>query len=524
MQKIDTEKFRLKNFVEKLDSLGELETQAEHIELADLSTAIEQSAKAILFTDVGPEGVTLVANVNGSRSRLAAAMGVAEEDMVGEFQRRLANPQPVVELDQADAPVQEIVLTGDDADLTKLPFHIQHQCDGGVYLSSGIDYCVDPESGGTNVGCRRLCLRGPHEAGTNVTAPSDLKNIYQACVERGEKLVINFAVGSHPIDFLAAGMRIPADELAMVGTLRGEPLPLVKAVSNDGRVPADAEMIIEGYLDERGYVEPEGPYGEFVGYYGPMHMDPVFHVTAITMRQDALHQSLFHGSGHYIHRAESMHLLALRLEVQANRILTMAGIESVDIYVPPGSAEGQALRVSIRQKQPGDARTAISALFAEMFSPKHIFVTDEDVDIRSEDQMEWALASRFQAERDMVILKNMAGMPLNPSLDGGGVGDKAGFDLTLPMASRDKLTMRTAGAPIIEGRARYQNVRQALEEASPLFFAEIMAALGSRDGREVSVQLDEIRRDGKLMRNGDGQYLLGESTRGKTGLTDPPHH
>ncbi len=524
MPKADTEKFRLRRFVEKLDEMGEVDTYSDHIELSDLSSIIEKSDKALLFSDVGPENHSLVANVNGSRKRLAAAMDVAETDVIAEFQRRLDNPQPAIEIEKGNAPVQDIVLTGDQADLTKLPFHIQHQFDGGVYLSSGIDYSVNPETGVTNVGCRRLSLRGPQEAGTNLTAPSDLKEIYLACVERGEKLTVNFAAGSHPVDYLAAGMRIPTDELALVGTLRGEPLPLVKAVTNDGRIPADAELIIEGYLDEKGHVEPEGPYGEFVGYYGPMHMDPVYHVTAITMRQDALHQTLLHGSGYDNQLVESVHLMAVRIEAQTDRILKATGIEVVDIHLPPASAEGQALRVAIRQRQNGDARTAISALFAEVFSAKHIFITDEDIDIRSEHQMEWALASRFQAERDTVILKNMAGMPLNPSLNGGGVGDKAGFDLTLPLESRGRLTMRPAGAPVINGDARYQTVRQTLQEASPLFFAEIMQAVGSRDGREVSVQLTELRQDGILMRNSDGQYLLGKSEKGRTGLTDPVHH
>ena len=84
--------------------------------------------------------------------------------------------------------------------------------------------------------------------------------------------------------------------------------------------------------------------------------------------------------------------------------------------------------------------------------------------------------------------------------------------------------MRPAGAPVINGDARYQTVRQTLQEASPLFFAEIMQAVGSRDGREVSVQLTELRQDGILMRNSDGQYLLGKSEKGRTGLTDPVHH
>ena len=524
MPNIDTEKFRLRRFVEKLDTLGDVEVREKPIDLIDLASEIEKNKKVVLFKEVGPEKIELVANVNGSRRRLAVALDVDEADVIEEFQRRLDTPQPVIELDPGDAPVQKIILKGKEADLSKLPFYIQHQFDGGAYISSGIDYCTDPETGTTNVGCRRLSLRNRNSAGTNVTAPSDLKRIYKGCVARGEKLPISFAIGSHPVDYMAAGMRIPADEISLVSTLRGEPLPLVKCLTNDIRVPADAEMILEGYLDELGYVEPDGPYGEYVGFYGPMHMDPVFHLTAITMRNDALHQTLLHGSGPEIHRAESVHLLTIRYEAQVFKILHVMGVVVKDVYVPPGSAEGQHVRVSIKQVRPGEARNVIAAIFASVFGAKHVFVTDEDVNIKDENAFEWAFVSRFQADRDLVVFDGMMGMPMDPSLDGKGIiGAKAGFDLTLPLQSGDKLTMRVAKAPKIKGPARYQTALNALEKESPLFFSDIVNALGSRDGREVAIQLDKLRNDGRLLRNSDGQYLLGDTEKGKTGLFGPQH-
>jgi len=517
------DKFRLRRFVETLDEIGEVETYEERINLSDIAAVIENSPNVVWFKQVGPDNLELVANVNGSRKRLATAMGVSENNIVEEFQRRLGDPQPIVDVEHDQAPVQQIVLEDNQADLTQLPFYVQHQLDGSAYISSGIDYSMDPETGTTNVGCRRLSLRNAREAGTNVTAPSDLKRIYTGCSTRGERLPINFAVGSHPIDYMAAGMRIPADEVTLVSTLRGEPFPMVKGFTNNVRVPADAEMIIEGYLDERGYVEPDGPYGEYAGYYGPMHQDPVFHVTAITMRKDVLHQTLLHGAGPKIHRAESVHLMTIRLEAQALKILKSVNIEVADVYVPPGSAEGQHLRVSICQNRPGQARSAIAALFGGMFGAKHIFVVDDDIDIRDEHQWEWAFVSRFQADRDMITYTGMAGMPMDPSVDRGPFGVKAGFDLTLPMHRRHELMMTVATAPVIEGSARYQTVSQALEESGPLFFAEVLIALGSRDGREVAVQLDELRAQGKLMRDADGRYLIGSAPKGTTGLFGPQH-
>ena len=243
-----------------------------------------------------------------------------------------------------------VKITGKDVDLTKLPFYPHHAFDGSCYLSSAIDYVIDPATGRRNVGCRRLSLRNRYETGTNVTAPSDLKRIYTACVARGEKLPITFTCGTHPLDFVAATMRMPGDELALVATLRGETAPVVKSLTNDILVPADAEMILEGYLDERGYVEPEGPFGEYMGYYGSIHMDPVFHCTAITMRKDVLHQTLQHGSAFVLDQTDSQNISAIRTEAEAMRILKTAVREPIAVYLRPTSGGSNTLRVSIRQR------------------------------------------------------------------------------------------------------------------------------------------------------------------------------
>jgi len=518
----DLKKFRLRHFVEKLIDLGEVEVVEEPVDLVDVSRIVEASDKAVLFRKAGPEGTELVANVAGSRKRLAAAFGVPENQVVQEYRRRLANPRPVVNVAPEDAPVREVVFEGDEVDLTHLPFHPQHALDGSTYLSSAIDFSIDPETGTTNVGCRRLSLRNRTECGTNVTAPSDLQRIYCASIARGEKLPVSFAVGSHPLDFMAATMRIPADETALVGTLRGEPVPLVKSLTNDIRVPADAEVILEGYLCAEGYVEPEGPFGEYMGYYGPMHLNPVFHVTAITMRKDALHQSVLHGAGDVLGRVESANFVAIHLEARAFDILEKLGIDIRDARVTTSSGEGQHLRIAICQTAPGQARQAIEALFAELRIVKHIFVVDDDVDIWSESAMEWAMGTRFQAHKDLVVLTGMLGHPMDPSLGEDETGAKAGFDMTVPFGFGEKLLEKVTDPPVFEGAGRFRDVARALE-GGPMYFTEIMQAVGSRDGREITLRLDELRNEGRLIRNEDGQYYLGAGQKGKTHLDHEPH-
>ena len=338
---VDFDKYRLRSFVERLIELGEVEIHDRPVPLTGLSPIIERTDKAVLFKKAGPEQVELVAKTAGNRKRLAAAFETSEDKLYDEYFRRLASPQPLVEVPSGDAPVHDIKITGKDVDLTKLPFHPQHAYDGSCYCSSAIDYTIDPATGRRNVGCRRLSLRNRYEAGTNVTAPSDLKRIYTAAVARGEKLPVTFTVGAHPLDFFAATTRQPGDELALVAGFRAQPAPVVKSLTNNILVPADAEMTLEGYLDERGYVEPEGPFGEYMGYYGAIHMDPVFHCTAITMRRDVLHHTLLHGSAFMLDQTDSANISAMRTEAEAMRILKTAVREPVAVYLRSGFGRRQ---------------------------------------------------------------------------------------------------------------------------------------------------------------------------------------
>jgi len=519
----DLDKYRLRRFVERLIDMGEVEMHDEPVPLTGLSAIIERTDKAILFRQAGPERAEIAAKTAGSRRRLAAAFGVTEDKLYEEYFKRLANLQPLVEVRSGDAPVQAVKITGKDVDLTRLPFHPQHAFDGSCYLSSAIDYTVDPASGRRNVGCRRLSLRNRYETGTNVTAPSDLKRIYTASVARGEKLPISFTVGSHPLDFFAATTRQGGDELSLVANFRGEPAPVVKSLTNDILVPADAEMVLEGYLDERGYVEPEGPYGEYMGYYGAIHMDPVFHCTAVTMRADVLHHTLLHGSAFVLDQTDSANITAMRTEAEAMRILKGVVREPVAAYLRAVSGGANTLRVSIRQRVFGEARAAIAALFGGIMRLKHIYVFDEDIDIRDDRQVEWALGTRFQADQDMLVLQGMMGMTMDPSLQGRRTGAKAGFDCTRPFGRDGEIPLTRCAAKVFKGPARFQSVEQALG-SGPMFYADLVEGTGSDDGRDIACALDELRQGGRLGRDRDGRYHLVQGKPGVTAIVGELYH
>ena len=520
---IDMERYRLRGFVDRLVDLGEVEIHDRPVPLAGLAAVIEGTRNAVLFKKAGPEQAEIVAKTAGSRRRLAAAFQTSEDRLYDEYFRRLANPQSVLEVPSTDAPVHQVAITGEEVDLTRLPFHPQHAYDGSCYMSSAIDFTVDPATGRRNVGCRRLSLRNRYEAGTNVTAPSDLKRVYQACVARGERLPVTFTVGAHPLDFFAATTRQGGDELSLIATFRGETAPVVKSLTNDILVPADAELTLEGYLDERGYVEPEGPYGEYMGYYGAIHMDPVFHCTAITMRRDVLHHTLLHGSALVLDQTDSANISALRTEAEAMKILKACVREPVAVYLLSRSGGSNTLRVSIRPRVFGEARAAIAALFGGIMRLKHIYVFDDDIDIHDEGQVDWAMGTRFQADRDLMVLQGMMGMTMDPSLEGRRTGAKAGFDCTRPFGRAGEIPLTRSAAKLFGAPARFQTVEQALI-AGPLFYAEIVEAVGSDDGREVACALDALRRRGRLARDRDGRYHMGVSKPGHTGIVGDLYH
>ena len=495
---MDLERFRLRRFLESLPA-DELQRVGSQIELGDVAAALEGNAKAVWFSRAG--GAELAANVVGSRSRLALAFDTTAPQLLAEVLRRLAGAQEVVEV--RDAPAQQVVETK-SPDLTALPVHLQHGFDGAPYISASVDFTRDPASGLANVGIRRLMLRGRREAGVDLNAPSDLRAIYQAAVSRGERLPIAFVVGSHPIDQVAATMRLPGDELALVARLRAAPLPTVKCVTNDLRVPADAEYVLEGYLDERGYVEPEGPYGEFLGYYGALKANPVFHLTAVTRRRDAVFQAATI-SGRTLARTDTAQLNALRAEVTVWRALESAVRETHAVYATPSSGGAFNVRVALRQRVPGEARNAIAAVFGCLVNVKQVFVVDSDVDVFADEEMDWALATRFQASRDLVVAEGFRAMPLDPSLRGNRTGSKAGFDLTLPFGAKLGIEARTPEPPRYEGR-RFESLQAALADG-PKFFVELMSARESRDGREIVRELEALRGAGRLTRDEEGRYV-----------------
>jgi UbiD family decarboxylase len=509
---IDTERFRLRNFVQQLTDAGECEVHDAPIELIDVAAVLDGNPRAVHFKSVGPEHAELVGNVMGSRKRLARALDTDERGLLGTLSKRLNRLHPPVTVSSQQAPVQQVVLKGSDADLCALPVHLQHGADGAPYISAGIDFALFPGTGFTNVGCRRIMLRGPRQAGVDLIAPSDMRAIYLEAAARKQPVPVAYAVGSHPADFLGAMVALPGvNELDILGAMRGAPAPVVKCVTNDIHVPADAEFVIEGYLDPAGHIEPEGPYGEYVGYYGVVKHNPVLHITAITHREDALFQTLTIG-GRHLASTDTAQLTTVKTESAAWAALMASVREPLAIFATPSSGGMYNVRVSLRQRVPGDARNAIAAIFGSHAEAKHVFAFDPDIDVFSDEETDWALGTRFQADRDLIVGSGFRVVPLDPSLGGARTGAKLGFDCTIPFGKTNAFEFSVPAPPVAKQAAPHQTVADALA-TGPASFLELMGALGSKDGREIVRQLDALYTAKNLGRLDDGRYVLKDAAK-----------
>jgi len=505
---VNTDRFRLRRFVERLVDIGECEVRNQPVDFLDVAAVLDGNPRAVWFKSVGPDKAELVGNIMGSRRRLALALGTEEKQLLATVVERLARLHEPIEVGTHDAPVQDVVLNGSDADLCALPVHLQHGHDGAPYISASLDFSLFPGStSNTNVGCRRMMLRGPRQASVDLIAPSDLRAIYLEAVARKAPLPIAFVVGTHPADFIGSMISAPtANELDVLGAMRGAPVPVVKCITNEIRVPADAEYVLEGYLDPNGHTEPEGPYGEYVGYYGVVKRNPVFHLTAITHRRDALFQTATIG-GRHLACTDTTSLTIVKTETAAWAALQTAVRAPTAICATPASGGMYNVRVALRQRVPGESRNALVAVFGSKADAKHVFVFDDDIDVFSDEQVDWALATRFQADRDLIVASGFRTVPLDPSLEGMRTGAKVGFDCTIPFGKKTSFEWTVPAPPARLQGKRHDSVASALAE-QPASFLELVNALGSNDGREIVRELGALYSADRLARLENGKYRL----------------
>jgi 2,5-furandicarboxylate decarboxylase 1 len=389
---------------------------------------------AVLFQQVGTSDIPLILNLHGTYDRLALALGTDVPHMVTEYSKREGNPIPTTPIDGRDAPVQQVVLTGDEIDVTRLPLQVHNELDAGKYITSAATIVRDPDSGRLNAGIFRHQLQGPRQVGFMVNPAHDTAYVLRAMRDRKKPLEAALVIGHHPAMLMGAVSHIGGigGELEVMGGLLGESLETVHCRTVDLEVPAHAEIVIEGIVDtdpER--VQNEGPFGEYPLYYTRLGPMPWLQVTAVTMRRDPIFVDVFN--------AHREHLVLGALPKMGGILRRVQdAVPTVTAVNLPLMGIRSTLFIAMKKRVEGEPKIAASAAFAVDSILKHIYVVDDDIDVYDNDQVMWAMTTRFQADRDMIVMPNFLGGHLNPVTYGyhreekGPMETKVIFDCTRP--------------------------------------------------------------------------------------------
>lgn len=391
-------------------------------ELAAISKRLD-GEKAVLFPHPSHHAVPVVSNLVSDRGWLADAMGVPSSRLLQNFQRASSEPLPWKEV--KSAPVQEIVHREVDlAQILPLPTHNEY--DSGPYVTAGLVITRNPETGIQNVAILRCQVSGPNRLGVCVLQ-RHTHFYYQMAEKAGKPLSVAIVIGVDPLTLLASQAIVPldSDELEIAGALHGKPLDVVKCKTSDIRVPAEAEIVIEGrFLPE--IREPEGPFGEFPQYYGERDNRHVVEVDAITHRKNPIYHTITGGG------LEHLMLGGIPREATLLMHLQRTFPNVLDVHLSKGGMCRYHLYVQIKKRFEGEAKNIMMGAFAGHYDVKHVVVVDDDVNIHNPAEVEWAIATRSRADRDVLIVADAQGSRLDPTTV-HGVGAKMGIDATTPL-------------------------------------------------------------------------------------------
>jgi len=416
-----------RNFLEQLSKSGELtrinkEVSTEY-EMAGVIEALGE--KPVFFEKVKESSIPVVAGLVSSKEIIARALNFTKEQLLHSLSTALENPLPPQVVEKGEC--QEIVEK--DFDLTKLPIMRYTEKDGGKYIASAVSIVRDPELG-RNMCFHRLMLLGKNRFVARIV---EERGTDTALKKAGGELDIAICIGNSTAVLLAAATSLPkgVDELGMANAL--EKTELVKCKTVDLEVPKDCEFVLEGRITKE--KTSEGPFLDTTGTIDKIRQQPVIEIKCITHREMPIYQTLLPG------RNEHQFLMGMPKEPtifnEVNKVC-----ECKDVYVTPGGCSWLHAIVQIKKKNPDEGKKAIEAAFEGHKSLKHCVIVDEDIDIYNPHDVEWAVATRFQADKSAVILPNQRGSSLDPSGD-LTEGKKArtckmGLDATIPFGKTDK--------------------------------------------------------------------------------------
>lgn len=512
------------NILRKNDELLEI---SKAVDLRDVAALVAQSEKALLFNNLTGYSMPVVSGLLQSRNRIALGMGVAYENIADKLGK--AMDKPIKPRRVANAPVKEVKITGKKINLYDLPVPVFSIMDGGPMITGGVVIAEDPEFG-MNAGIYRLMLKERNTTGIDIVTPNNMRRFAERALARKKPLPVSISIGTHPFELFASTFKanLGVNELTFSGGLRDEPLRLADGETVPVPCIADAEIVLEGEILPEGWVHTEGPFSEFNRLMGGMHMNPRVRIKSIMHRKDAMYYALQMPW-------ENIWMSAPIYEAAARRVLSQAGVQTVAINVTPGGCCHWHIIASIK-KVPGDGKNAIMALLS-IADIKHVTIVDDDIDVFDPVDVEWAVATRVQADRDVVIVSNARSKPLDPSLPLPQQGKvpttaKMGIDATIPenipaerytrivYFNQGKVKLIDYIGPAAEttkpkALAKPGDTVDTLMEKiittlgkSHCFFADLLEKFPKADYKTVATAVGQLYEEGKIGQDKDGKFEL----------------
>lgn len=393
----------------------------------------------ILFENVNGHSVPMAAGLGGSRKYMADSMGITEEELIPRLVDSIVNPLPTNTV--PTGPVHENVVLApfDLEDYAPIPTFHKEDC--GAYYVSGVLVVKDIEGNKRYTSIRRMKYLGGNRTNIVITSP-ELNRQYAYFEERGEPMEVAVMFGVTPAVVLASQISthlFHADKLDVSGALLGQPLDVVQCKTVDLEVLAEAEIVLEGRILPK-VRDPEGAFGELGGYYGGNEPQPVVEMSAVTYRNKPITQTIFPSSSE-----ERLPMCVVREMTLFSTVRqTVPNVKAV--HIPMAAAARLHAVIQIEKQSEADAKQAALAAFASDKDLKHVVVVDDDVDLFNPDDVQWAIATRSQADEDVFIVPGAKGSPLEASHNVRGMSAKMGIDATVPLDQKEDF--RRTSVPI----------------------------------------------------------------------------
>ena len=393
----------------------------------------------------------VVTNLFASRVRIERMLGARPGELHDRYQHLAAGAMEMAELD--DGPVTGRIDADDRIDLFELPLLTHFATDAGPYITSGIVVAEDAAGGRGNLSYHRSVVASPTSLGTSLHSRGDLWRLLQDAAASARRLPVAMVIGAHPLFMLAASARAPfdVDEREIAGGLLGEPLQVVRTPKHGLRVPASAEVVLEGEIDPAAD-EDEGPFGEFSGYSSDRSTRNRIDVCTVMQRDGAVWVDVVGGNSH-----EHLNLGRVPREAEMIAKLKDRFASVVDVHYPNSGTHFHCY-VAVDQRRPGEARQALLGLLGWDPYLKTVIAVDADVDVAADAEVLWAMATHFQPEQDMIVIGGLPGSALDPSADKLGTTSRLALDATRGQgfdAQRIEIsdTARAVGREIAADRA-----------------------------------------------------------------------